>query len=251
MNRLLVPLARAMIARGVSLGQSTEALKSALVQAAEADAGADATDSRISLLTGLHRKDVKRLRAEVPVAKRTSLGTVALVLSHWRGDPEFADEDGPRPLDRRAFDTLVRSARIDMAPGTVLAAMQDQGVVESDADGMLHPVAAAVVARGGTSEMVTAFGATLEPHLQAAVHNLTSGPDADRRYDRALRYSHLSPDSVEALDGMARAAAQAMLEALAREAHALQQKDREREDATGRFVLGAYVLPTKPEDTEE
>jgi hypothetical protein len=242
-------LSEALIVRGVSLGQAYEALKGAMVRSAERTEGADASDSRISLVTGLHRKDVKRLREAMPQPKRTAIGAVAQVLAHWRGEPDLAGPDGGRPLTRAEFDALVRSARIDMAPGTVLAALQDHGAVTTDDAGLLVPLTTAALPRAGSDEMVAAFGATLAPHLDAAVHNLTA-TEGTRHYDRALRYSHLSPESVAELDAAARKAAQEMLVALDRKAHELQKRDRDLPGATGRFVLGAFVRPDPPEDHE-
>ena len=56
-----------MIARGVTLPAVYRILKEVFVEVAEQDfaLGADRqTDSRISMLTGIHRKDVKALRDE-------------------------------------------------------------------------------------------------------------------------------------------------------------------------------------------
>src|SRR5512140_684469 len=62
---VLKPLARLMIDHGLQLPSMLELLKKALVdEAASAFALADkgSSDTRIALLTGVHRKDVKRLR---------------------------------------------------------------------------------------------------------------------------------------------------------------------------------------------
>ena len=62
---VLRPLARLMIDHGLQLHPMVELLKQALVdEAAVAYGLADkgSSDTRIALLTGVHRKDVKRLR---------------------------------------------------------------------------------------------------------------------------------------------------------------------------------------------
>ena len=64
---VLQPLARLMIDHGLQLPSLVELLKTALVQEAVAAYGlADkgSSDTRIALLTGVHRKDVRRLRAQ-------------------------------------------------------------------------------------------------------------------------------------------------------------------------------------------
>ena len=93
--RLAQPLARAMVRYGMTIAQATEALKQALITAALAEAGEDATDSRLSLLTGLHRKDVRRLRASEPAPpKRSNMSAAATVLAVWAGHVDFVAKDG-------------------------------------------------------------------------------------------------------------------------------------------------------------
>ena len=61
------------------------------------------TDSRISLLTGVHRKEIRRWRSEThepeavpPVITRTSQ-----IIARWLRDDEYVDAEGqPRPLPR-------------------------------------------------------------------------------------------------------------------------------------------------------
>ncbi len=67
-RRILRPLTRLLLANGVTLPAIQEILKSVLIEVAEEDfpvKGKVTTDSRISVLTGVHRKDVKRLRHQV------------------------------------------------------------------------------------------------------------------------------------------------------------------------------------------
>ena len=80
-RQLLAPLARLMIRHGITMPAIIEVLKQVLVSVAEKDfpvAGKSTTDSRVSVLTGVHRKDVKRLRRETPaerdVPKTVSVG---------------------------------------------------------------------------------------------------------------------------------------------------------------------------------
>ncbi|WP_421700928.1 DUF6502 family protein [Aliiroseovarius sp.] len=254
---LLAPLARAMVAHGVTIGTGTEALKCALLQAVLDEEGEGISDSRASLQTGLHRKDVKRLRAEAPdEAPRRQANAAALVIGHWATDPAYQGTDGaPLDLPRKGndggdpgFDTLIRHARVDMAPGTVLTALIDQGVVEETPVGTLRLLTHAFLPKAGSAEQVAAYQATLSAHMQAATHNLLAGPDQARHFDRALRYSHLSAASVRELHTLAETRAQALLEELNTLAHALQTRDEEGEaDPTGRFALGTYILPTPPE----
>src|SRR5262245_30078545 len=66
LTRVLHPLVRLMIARGITFSAAVELLKRVYVEVADQHfrlTDERQTDSRVSLITGLHRKDVKRLRA--------------------------------------------------------------------------------------------------------------------------------------------------------------------------------------------
>ncbi|WP_170333564.1 DUF6502 family protein [Ruegeria arenilitoris] len=254
---LLEPLAQAMVAHGVTVGSATEALKKALLTAAEQSSDAALSDSRASLLTGLHRKDVKRLRnLDEDTPERRSCSAAALVISHWATSPEFQDESGdPRELTRKGgedgpgFDDLVRLARIDMAPGTVLKTLLDQNIVEQNGAGGLRLLTHAFLPSGGGAEQVAAYQATLSVHMMAATQNLLAEPGAARNFDRAVRYSHLSAESIEELRRISDERAQTLLQDINALARKLQDHDH-KGGHTGRFALGAYILPS-PDGTQE
>ena len=90
------------------------------MEVAESDfqvGGKRASDSRINLLTGVHRKDVKRLRAESRQDTEfpENISTGAQLVGEWLGSKEFNNSSGePRPLSLKAgpgknsdFDDLV------------------------------------------------------------------------------------------------------------------------------------------------
>src|SRR4030095_9904592 len=66
LRRLLRPLVRLLIARGIPFPVAAGVLRQPFVAVAGNEVpvpGKAQTDSRITLLTGVHRKDVKRLRS--------------------------------------------------------------------------------------------------------------------------------------------------------------------------------------------
>lgn len=255
---LFEPLAQAMVAHGVTIGSATEALKKALLSAAEQGSDEPLSDSRASFLTGLHRKDVKRLRSmETDGAEKQSSNAAALVISHWATAPDYQNSDGaPRDLQRKedsngpGFDDLVRLARIDMAPGTVLKTLLDQNVVEQIEDAGFRLLTHAFLPSGGGAEQVAAYQATLSAHMAVATQNLLAEPGAERNFDRAVRYSHLSDASLEELGQFSGEKAQAVLQEINALARTLQDKDQDR-GHTGRFAMGAYILPTPDANREK
>lgn len=253
---LLAPLSQAMVAQGVTLSAATSALKLALLNAALEAEGPDASDSRISVMTGLHRKDVRRLRTkDQPQDTRKSVNRLSLLMSHWATSPDFQDPDGsPRALLRDSapegpgFNELVRRVPLDSAPGTILQMMLDHGAVTQDEMERIHLASTAFVPSLGSKAHLAAYRATLLPHLTAATANLLAN-EGDRRYfDRIVQYSHLSDRSVLQLEQLARQESGNLLEKLSLRAHQLQEADAGK-NAQGRFAAGAYIFPT-PGDTE-
>ena len=106
LRRILRPLVRLLLTHGVTYPLITDIVKSTYVDVARREfrlSGKRQTDSRISLLTGVHRKDVKRLIEEGDgggeAATGVSLG--AALVARWLGAPELSDEEGrPLPLPR-------------------------------------------------------------------------------------------------------------------------------------------------------
>ncbi|MGH0002775.1 DUF6502 family protein [Pseudovibrio ascidiaceicola] len=258
LTALLAPLAKAMVARGVTIGPATEALKRALLQAAIEETPGKTTDSRVSLKTGIHRKDVKRLRSdENGSSLKKSINATALAISYWATAPEFQSAEGtPRNLPRQGsdkepgFDELVRLTRADMAPGTVLEALIEQGVVAELDDGFYRLLTHALLPAPGSAEQVAAYQATLSTHLSAATHNLIAPQGEALNFDRILRYSHLSEESVETLNRLTQEKAQMLLEEVNALAREMQMNDAEQ-TANGRFAFGAYVLPKKKPKSDE
>ena len=70
------------------------------------------TDSRVSLLTGIHRKEVRRLRgAGAPIsATPAAVSRTSRIIARWLAAPEFTDAHG-RPRRWRAPPIRARSRR--------------------------------------------------------------------------------------------------------------------------------------------
>ena len=249
---ILTPLAVAMVAHGLTLGSATRALKRAMLAAALRKGEDRKTDSKVALMTGLHRKDVRRLRSDTAEpADRKYLNFSALLIGYWISAPEFLTCDGqPRELRREAtadgpgFDDLIGKARIDAAPGTVVQTLIDQGVVAETRDGGFRLSEHAYVPETDSEELIAAFQATLTAHVETAVHNLLAAGDAPRHFDRIVRYSHLSEEAISELETYASESAQRMLEDVNAKARSFQERDAGT-GGKGRFTAGAFVTPEK------
>ncbi|MEO0401964.1 MAG: DUF6502 family protein [Pseudomonadota bacterium] len=254
---LLRPLVRTMIARGLTAPVIYSLLKRVFVEVAEESFRLDdrpLTDSRIALLTGVHRKDIRMIRAQedgsTTQARRKS-ALLATVIGQWMSHPDFVDANGaPAPLSRAAdegtsFETLVRSVSKDVRPRTVLDELHRAALVEISSDGMLFLRAEAVVGTATASDKEVFFGANVGDHLAAATENLLS--DSPPFFERAVFYNQMTPEAVDEIETAARAGAQSVLEELNRQSSALHRRDADVAGPRQRFRLGLYFYR---EDTD-
>lgn len=246
--RLLRPLVRLFVARGITFPALTTLLRELYVNVAEYDfalPGKEQTDSRVSLLTGIHRKEVSRLRgAGAPVSVVPSaVSRTSRIIARWLADPRFTDSSG-QPLrlmrlgegDAPSFEELVAAVTRDLRPRAVLDEWLDRGLVIADAEGRIVLAEAAYVPKGGGESHLYYFGRNLHDHIAASVANIT-GP-APRFLERAVHYDGLSRDLAERLEARAREIAMEALQQANREAHAACETDP---GGTHRWNFGLYV----------
>jgi hypothetical protein len=137
---MLAPLVRLMLANGVTYPQLIAALKPAFLQAANAELAESRqriSDSAISIVSGVHRKDVRALSQKQHAPRLLSLAGEVIV--RWTSDARYMAQDGsPRPLPQRggndhdqpSFDQLTQSVSRDLHSRAVLDELSRLGVLE-------------------------------------------------------------------------------------------------------------------------
>jgi hypothetical protein len=210
LRRLLRPIIRLAIHYGLTYPSLAEMLKSVYVEVADREFQIDGkpqTDSRVSMLTGVHRKDVKRLRSESAVdlrelPKSVSLG--AQIAAVWSSRAEYLTRDGePRALARLSadesqpsFDSLVRSVSRDIRSRVVLDEWLRLGVVSMDDDNVVLNRAAFVPA-SGFEEKAFYLGQNLHDHAAAIAHNVVS--ERSPMLERCVHYDGVDGDAITSL----------------------------------------------------
>jgi hypothetical protein len=215
------PLARLFVARRLNFGLVAELMKVALVRAAIDDLvaqGARPTDSRISIATGVHRKDIKRLKeAPEPLQTQKELSITSQVVAKWLGTKKLIDPKGdPIPIVRKKktseeidFEDLVRSISKDIRPRAVLDELLDRGVISviNDETLVLHPNR--LTSNQDDDALFAYFGMNIHDHLAVTVNNLLD-PEQPQ-LERCVHYQGLSKSAVEDLAKFAEAQAMAAL----------------------------------------
>ncbi len=257
-RRLLRPLARLMIRHGITLPSVVELLKQVMVEVAIQDfpvEGKRTTDSRVSVITGVHRKDVKRFREQDfrcnDVPKKVSLGMQ--LVNTWMTEPRWLDAEGrPRVLPRLPdasgkpdFETLANSISSDVRPRAILDELVRVGVVE-ERDGQVMLRTEAFVPKLSEEEKLYYFERSGHAHLMAGVRNLEGAEPP--YFDRVVQYHNIPESALPRLRELVEAQGMALLREInlaAREANDPQTSDRHA------FLVGLYCYYEPAADEDE
>jgi len=167
------------------------------------------TQSALSLLSGLHRKDVRTLAQATRTVRAPMRPPLASqVLTQWLTDRRYRRADGkpralPRAGDWRSFESLCRELSQDVHPRTILDELLRLGQVVLDGERVvLH--ASSFIPSARLDDLTALFSANASDHIAAAMSNLTS--NAPKFLEQSIYADGLTPTSVERLHRSARAA---------------------------------------------
>jgi hypothetical protein len=253
--RVLAPIVRLLIARGISYQVTSELLKRVYVDSAQRHfASEDATGTQLSLLTGLNRKEIRRLTTEAADEKRPeAIASFASAAHHlWCSDRRWRDRDGnPKPLPRHStgrqlsFDDLVRSFTSDHRPGAVLDELKRLGYASEEGDMVLvNPQA--FLPQQNLSDKLISVADSLEDHANASISNVL---DPQPRFlDRFVFSDELSVESVEKLAAQARNHWAVVHEDMVDTAIKAETEDMDmKRDTDMRIRVGMYFYAEKKE----
>lgn len=141
LRAFLRPIARYCLRRSIKLQDVVEALKASLLSVAQEEMVQNEkrqTVSRLSIMTGVHRKDVIRI-IDHGEERREDINLPARIIGQWRVRPEFRSISGrPKTLSIEGggseFAALVRSVSKELNPYTVLFELERSGAVERRGD---------------------------------------------------------------------------------------------------------------------
>lgn len=184
----LRPIAKILLRFGIGFREFSEISKTAFVDVASREyglRGRPTNISRVAVMTGLTRKEVRRIREKIEdgdqavVVKATPLSEI---LHRWHAEAEFLDESG-RPAKLpfsgavRSFSNLVKRFGGDIPPGAMRTELRRIGAIVEAEDGELQVVKRTVHPKGEHEKLITALVHALYPLASTISHNVD--PDRD------------------------------------------------------------------------
>jgi hypothetical protein len=264
-SMLCRPLIRLLIEKGMTFPQFRELMKTLYVDVAAEHFSLDdkkPSDSRIFVLTGVHRKDIKRLRQQAeqedsPITSSASLS--GEIIARWSSMQEFLDDKNkPRPLlksgtnEGAGFEQLVSSVNKDVRPKVILEEWLRLNIVRMKGDYVVLNKSAFVTNKE-FKEMAYYLGHHVHDHLASCVNNILA--EEEPMLERSVYYASLTEDSVKKLNTIANKKGDELLQHLNKQAIKLYDVDKNKTDANYRMRLGVYwyqtQLDTHPDTDKE
>jgi Family of unknown function (DUF6502) len=251
-KRVFKPFVKLMLANNITYTFAIDVIKGLFVEVADTDFALDnkrQTDSRISLISGVHRKDVRRLRGHSPEVDEVMPANVSLgsqVIALWNANPNYLNEVGrPKPLQRFAadnpdesFEGLVRSLTSDIHPRAVLDEWLRLGIATIDEENFVHLTTDMFIPQAGFEEKAFYFGHNLHDHAQAAVSNVIGQQPSF--FERCVHYDTLCESSVDVIAEFAKKHSMKVLRGVNKVADVSAFGDKQETKANMRMTYGVY-----------
>ncbi len=203
--QILRPVVRQLLALGMPFGRLEARLRELFVEVADTEFALPArrqTDSRVSLLTGINRKEVRRIRsAELQAGPRSfTMNYTTSVVSRWLTNPQTCDRSGrPRPLPYQAergpsFMKLAREVTADLAPRVLLDELVRSGAAQLREDNLVVLKGDAYIPKADIAEKLQIL-AEDPPELIETILRNTFGDSPELLLQRKVYYDNLGSEA--------------------------------------------------------
>jgi len=259
---MLKPLVRLLISQGVSHGDFSEAAKDVYVEVGirHFDRSRKVNQSKIAILTGLTRKEVKNVidRAISADSHGKNYSRPSRVLAGWHSDPKYIGPYGvpleipyePSGTEEPSFTGLVRTYSGDMAPRPMLKELVRVGAVVELENKTYKAVRRDFEAAALSPELVERLGKVGHYFFSTAAANIEKKEQGSGNFDRRVYTDEgLSPESLRAFDTYIKKRGQEFLEELDNWFVSMEKSDKGKPDrrSTG-LCMVHYVVNEKDEE---
>ena len=245
---VLRPVVRWLLRHGVHYGALTQVLKQVFLAEARSELqrkGSKVTDSALSVLSGVHRKDVRALGNQaLPVAPLVPT-PASVLFTRWITDLRYRDPTTAQVLTRvprhgelPSFEALARETSSDVHPRTLLEELQRLGMVSVDGDDVCLSTDR-FVSRPEDASAAQTLAVNAADHLAAAVYNLQAG-GGFKFLEQSVYANGLSVESGEKLAAVARSVWAPAFDGMVAAATDCVRADNSRQDTPLRMRFGVY-----------
>ena len=220
--KLLRPLARMLLRNGVSFGTFSDLAKWVYVDVATREFGIEGrkqTTSRVSVITGLSRREVMRVRKLPRPDVSASIerhNRAVRVISAWLRENDFLDSKGqpaPLPMEGQGatFSELVKRFSGNVPPRAILDELIHAGAAERRDDGKIGLLTRAYIPSGPDEHILHILGTDVHHLISTIDHNLKP-ETTEPLFQRKVSYDNLPDEALPEFRKHFAPEAQALLE---------------------------------------
>jgi len=211
----LKPIARSLLRAGVGYREFSDMAKAAFISEAAAEygiRGRPTNISRIAVMTGISRKEVRKVRQgslEDVIDYTVSISPGALVLQHWHTDAIFTDEQGsPLELDftngNDSFASLVKKYAGDIPAGAMRTELKRIGAIKELESKKLVVLKREYVPAGTNERLALGLEAIIQSAAETLAHNCNPENAGDLSFQQIWGVSTVDPERFPEIKKVAR-----------------------------------------------
>ena len=196
---VLRPVVKILLRYAIGYNEFAESVKTAFVDVGSTEfgiRGRPTNISRVAVMTGLTRKEVRRLRTKIEGGEQTVVvKTTPLteILHRWHAEDEFLDSHGrpaslPFSGDRGSFSSLVKKFGGDVPAGAMRTELKRVGSIDENANGELSVKLRSFWPADQTQKLEAA----LVHHVYPLVCNVAHNTDPKNESDVVAQYAAYS-----------------------------------------------------------
>jgi hypothetical protein len=261
LERLLEPIVLLLLKSGITWREFSDLAKVKFVQVATKEfgiRGRPTNASRVAILTGIDRRDVRKLRLESAGQPTHDLGFMSKptqVLGGWYHDPDFLTASGqPRDLHvsegQASFAELVRRYTPGIPHVAMVKELRAAGAIEELPDGRLRALKRNYIPRELTDNQIRLWGSVLQDVGTTLEHNLMRTEADPPRFERRALNLAVDPRARREFEAFLAVEGQAFLERVDEwlAAHQLERTDSAPTEGI-RLGVGVYEILAEPTST--
>ncbi len=198
LHGLIRPVAAFALRYGFRIQEFLEVTKLVFLDAAEDEirrSGHEVSVSKLSVVTGIHRRDVMRLWRDEEQPKADT-DVVMRVIGQWQGDRRFQSRGKPKILQLSGvtgdFRDLVFSVSSDLNPYTILFELERAGAVEVRDEG-IRLLSRSLQISGDSKKGLGVLAADSSDLIAAVTENLLENSE-ERNLHIRTEFDNLPPE---------------------------------------------------------
>lgn len=199
--------------------------------------GQKRTDSLLSLLSGLNRRDIKYFseQKDIKTSKNYKSSVPARVVTLWIH--KKLDSRIPFSGDENSFEHLVKEISTEKHPRSIFLELQRLGLVTEIGETVILKTESFTPSQN-SSQIKELLAQNVSDHLSAGIHNILTNPNYF--LEQSIHADDLTKKSIQELTDLSKTLWKETTEKILNKAMECCEVDQGRDDANMRFRLGIY-----------